>query len=238
MTYAALIRPVIDRVYVGFRAAGRDHVRAVYDEYKLRPGFESSFYFGLLARPMPADSFAAVTTYSGADMTDELTQGVAEVDADGTWRLTGLGRELALAVQRAYGDWAEQFWDRRLIETMPGLAVVPRLAELVGRLLHAGRATGGPAFRALAPVYEPPDATAALCLTSRLGALRHHRGDAHRAAWAAAGLTLAQLQELPADSSLRRTIEEETNRLDEPVYDALSPREREELLAGLGALPG
>jgi hypothetical protein len=238
MSYAAFIRPVIDRVYAGLRNAGRDRVQVVYDEFKLRPGFESSFYFGLLARPLPADSFAAVTTYSGSDMTDELAQGVAEVDADGTWRLTGLGRQLAMAVQRALGDFAAEFWDRKLIETMPGLAVAPRLAELVGRLLEAGKVTGGPAFRAMAPVYEPPDATAALCLTSRLGALRHHRGDAHRAAWKAAGLTLAQLRALPPDGSLRQAIDDETNRLDEPIYSALSPAERDELLAGLGALPG
>ncbi|HEU5110231.1 MAG TPA: hypothetical protein VFT95_16950, partial [Micromonosporaceae bacterium] len=84
MSFAARIRPVIDRVYVGFRGAARDHVLALYGERGLRPGFEVSFYFGLLARPMPADAFAAATTYSGADMTDELAQGVAEVDAEGT----------------------------------------------------------------------------------------------------------------------------------------------------------
>lgn len=237
MSYAALIRPVIDRVYAGFRRAGRDRVHAVYQEYKIRPGFELSFYFGLLARPVPADGFTAATTYSDPDMTGELAQGVAEVDADGAWRLTGLGREVALAVQRAYGDCAAELWDRKLAETMPGLAVVPRLAELVGRLLAAGQATGGPAFRAMAPVHEPTDATDALRLTTRLGALRHHRADAHRAAWTAAGLTLAQLRALAPDSSQRQAVEEETNRLDEPIYQALSPRERDELLAGLGALP-
>lgn len=238
MSYAALIRPVIDRVHVGLRATGRAQIQAIYDEHRVRPGFESSFYYGLLARPMPADSFSAVTTYSGSDMTDELAQGVAEVDADGAWRLTGLGREVALAVQRGYGDWAAELWDRKVIATMPGLGVVPRLAELVGRLLEAGQATGGPAFRAMAPVYEPPDATPALRLTTRLGALRHHRGDAHRAAWAAAGLTLAQLKALPPDGSQRRAVEYETDRLDAPIYEALSQPERDELLAGLGALPG
>lgn len=238
MSYAALIRPVVDRVYAGFRGTGHERVQAVYDGYKIRPGFERSFYFGLLARPMPAEAFAAVTTYSGSDMTDELAQGVAEVDGDGTWRLTPLGRELALEVQRTYADWAEVYWDKKLVETMPGLTVVPRLAELVGRLLEAGQATGGPAFRAVAPVYEPADASPTLRLTSRLGALRHHRGDAHRAAWSAAGLTLAQLRALPADSPQRREIEDETNRLDEPIYQALSQGERDELLAGLGALPG
>lgn len=238
MSYAALIRPVIDRVYVGVRQAARDRIRRLYDGCGLRPGFESSFYFGLLARPLPADGFAAVTTYSGWDMTDELAQGVAEVDADGTWRLTELGRRLALAVQRELGDVATEFWDRKPIATMPGLAVVPRLAELVGRLLAAGEATGGAAFHAMVPVYEPADADPAVRLTTRLGALRHHRGDAHRTAWMAAGLTLSQLRALPPDGAQRRVIEAETNRRDEPIYQALAPTERDELLAGLGALPG
>jgi hypothetical protein len=238
MSYAALIRPVIDRVYVGFRSTGRDRVRAVYAQFGVRPGFELSFYFGLLARPMAAASFAAATTYSGSDMTGELDQGMADVEPDGTWRLTDRGREVALAVQRAYGDWAAELWDRRPVETMPGLAIVPRLADLVGLLLDAGQMTGGPAFRAMAPVYEPPDASAALRLTSRLGALRHHRADAHRAAWAAAGLTLEELRALPLADSRRQAIEDETNRLDEPIYEALSTQEQHELLAGLGALPG
>ncbi|WP_156325510.1 hypothetical protein [Nonomuraea sp. SBT364] len=58
---------------------------------------------------------------------------MAEVDRDGTWRLTALGRALAPAVQRAYGDWAVEYWDRKPVETMPGLTVVPRLAEPVAR---------------------------------------------------------------------------------------------------------
>lgn len=191
MSYAALVRPVIDRVYVGARAASRDRVRVIYERFGLRPGFESSFYFGLLARPMPADGFAAATTYSDADMTDELGQGTAAVDDDGTWRLTTLGRDLALAVQGAIAEGAEEHWDRKSIETLPGLAVVPRLVELTGRLLDAGLVTGGPACRAMAPVYEPAGASPALRLTTRLGALRHRRADAHRAAWSSAGLLSA-----------------------------------------------
>jgi hypothetical protein len=236
MSYAALIRPAIDRVYAGVRNAGREREQSIYDRRDLRPGFERSFFFGLLARPMSADAFAAATTYSGADMTDELAQRTAEVDADGTWRLTESGRELALAVQLAVADSAAELWDRRPVPTLPGLAAVPRLAALVGRVLEAGLVTGGPAFRAMAPVYEPADASPALRLTSRLGALRHHRADAHRAAWAAAGVTVDQL---PALNGLaRQAIEDETNRLDAPAYAALSADERMELLAGLAALPG
>jgi hypothetical protein len=237
MSYAALIRPVIDRVYVAVRRASRERVRDAYRQLGLRPGFESSFYFGLLARPMPPDGFAAATTYSGSDMTIELEQGVAAQEPDGSWALTAVGRELALDVQRTVAEEAERFWEIKPIATLPGLAVVPRLSELVGRLLTAGLATGGPAFRAMVPVYEPPAAPPAMCLTTRLGALRHHRADAHRAAWSAAGLSLDELLALE-DGALRRRIEEDTNRRDEPIYAGLSPAERLELLAGLGALPG
>ncbi|WP_285557439.1 hypothetical protein [Actinoplanes regularis] len=238
MSYAGRIRPVLDRVYVGARSSGRDRVLAVYAEHDLRPGFESSFYFGLLARPMPAESFAAATTYSGADMATQVEQGTAVVDADGTWRLTERGRAVALAVQRALGEAAAERWNPGppFDSVLPGPAALPRLADLVGRLLAAGQATGGPAFRALTPVYEPVDASPAVRLTTRLGALRHHRADAHRAAWQAAGLTLEQLRALPAGPE-RQAIEDETNRRDEPIYQVLDQEERIELLAGLGALP-
>jgi hypothetical protein len=138
-------------------------------------------------------------------------------------------------VQVAVAAGAEELWDRRPIPTMPGLSAVPRLADLVGRLLAAGAATGGPAFRAMAPVSEPPGASPAQRLISRLGALRHHRADAHRAAWSAAGLTLAELRAL--DGPARREIEDDTNGRDAPIYATLSPNERLDLLAGLGALP-
>lgn len=237
MQYAALIRPAIDRVYVGMRTAVRDHTRQVVEQTGLRPGFIISFYFGLLARPMSAESFAAATTYSGSDMTDELAQRIAEVDERGTWKLTASGRALALALQQAIAEGAEEFWTTKSIATMPGLAVLPRLADLLGRLLQAGAATGGPAYAAMSPVYEPADASPALLVTSRMGALRHHRADAHRAAWAAAGLTLPELLALP-NGARRQAIEEETNRRDTPIYQALSEQERWEFLASLAALPG
>ncbi len=76
MQYAALVRPALDRVYIGVRNAAREHTRRVVESTGLRPGFVLSFYFGLLARPGPAAAFAAVTTYSGADMTEELDQAI------------------------------------------------------------------------------------------------------------------------------------------------------------------
>jgi hypothetical protein len=236
--FAAALRPAVDRVYVTGRAAAGPRVRAVIAEFGVGPGFILSFYFGLLARPMPADGFAAATTYGGADMTEELADGVASVSPDGTWTLTPLGRSLGLALQRAIGDGAAERWSEQPIATMPGLAALPRLVDLLGRVLDAGAASGGPAFRAMAPVFEPDDATPAARVMSRLGALRHHRGDAHRAAWAAAGLTLDELRALPDDDPLRAAIEDDTNRRDAPTYATLSADERLELLATLAAVPG
>jgi hypothetical protein len=58
----------------------------------------------------------------------------------------------------------------------------------------------------------------------------------HRAAWSAAGLTATQIREL-ADGALRQPIEEESNRLDDPIYSPVG-RAATRLLAGLRARPG
>ncbi|MEU3455804.1 hypothetical protein ABZ671_19735 [Micromonospora sp. NPDC006766] len=236
MSYARRIRPVIDRVYVGARWAARARLETFYAERGADLGAESSFFSGLLARPMPADALADGLVYTDGDMSAELAQGVLTVDAEGTWHLTELGRELALFAQRATGEAAEELWSSGP-PMLPGLASVPRLAELVGRVLTHGMVTGGPAFHAMTPAYEPADASPAMLLTTRLGSLRHHRADAHRAAWRAAGLTAEQITALP-DGPQRVAIEAETDRLDAPAYAVLTENEREELLAGMGALPG
>lgn len=236
MNYSGLIRPVIDRVYVAARQAARPLLQRAYDDLGVAPGFESSFYFGLLARPMGAECFAAATTYSGSNMTSELKDGTAFRDGSGAWHLTELGHAAASAAQTVVGEAAAQLWSARPIGTMPGLSALPRLNEFAGRLLEAGRTSGGPAFLGLTPVFEPDGADDATILMTRLGALRHHRADAHRAAWRAAGFTVEGLRALP-EGSERRAIEDDTNRLDEPIYNALTASERLELMAGLAALP-
>ncbi|SCG37843.1 hypothetical protein [Micromonospora inositola] len=235
MSYARLIRPVIDRVYVSARWAARPRMEAFYADRGAGLGFEYSFFSGVLARPMPAEALADALVYTDGDMTAELAQGVVVIDEDGAWRLTERGRELALFAQRATAEAAAERWSSGP-SMLPGLSSAPRLADLVGRVLEAGLATGGPAFRAMTPVYEPDDASPAMRLVTRLGALRHHRADAHRAAWRAAGLTVEQIRALP-DGPQRQTIEAETDRLDEPAYAVLNVDERWELLAALGALP-
>lgn len=236
MSYARRIRPVIDRVYVSTRIAARARMEAFYAERGVSLGAENTFYAGLLARPMPADALADGLIYTAGNMDSELAQGVMKVAADGSWHLTELGRELARYAQRATAEAAEELWSAGP-PMLPGLASVPRLADLVGRVLEHGLATGGPTFHAMTPPYEPDDASPAMMLTTRLGSLRHHRADAHRAAWRAAGLTAAEIKALP-DGPEREAIEVETDRRDAPAYAVLTEDERLELLAGLGALPG
>ncbi|MFC0005779.1 hypothetical protein [Micromonospora siamensis] len=236
VSYARLIRPVVDRVYVGARWAARERMAAFYAERHVDLGYENSFFSGVLARPMPADALTDALVYTSGRMDTELAQGVTTVHADGTWHLTALGRELALFAQRATAEAAEERWSSAP-GFLAGLASVPHLAELVGRVLAHGLASGGPAFRAMTPPYEPDGASPVLLLVTRLGSLRHHRADAHRAAWRAAGLTAEEIVTLP-DGPERAAIEAETDRRDEPAYAVLSEAERWELLAGLGALPG
>ncbi|MBV1850844.1 hypothetical protein [Catellatospora tritici] len=235
--YAATVRPAVDRVYSSMRRASIPQVRALVERTGRNPGFAVSFYFGLLARPMDAAGFAAATTYNGGDMTTELEQGIAVRDADGAWHLTDTGRDLTLEFQRVLAESAQEHWAQTTLPTMPGLTALPRLAELLAVLLEAGQASGGPAFATLTPVYEPAEATDALRVCTRLGALRHHRADAHRAAWAAAGLTLDQLRALDPDSPQRQAIEDDTNRRDAPIYQALTSAQRLEFLGLLAALP-
>ncbi|MEU1811472.1 hypothetical protein [Micromonospora aurantiaca (nom. illeg.)] len=114
--------------------------------------------------------------------------------------------------------------------------IVPRLADLVGRVLTHAQATGGPVFRAMSPPHEPEGASPALLLVTRPGSLRHHRTDAHRAAWRAAALTAEGIHALP-DGPERAAIEADTDRRDGPAYAVLTEAERWGLLAGLAALP-
>ncbi|MEU6248979.1 hypothetical protein [Glycomyces sp. NPDC047010] len=235
VSFAAVVRPVLDRVYLSIRVASRPGLREVYGARGLEPGFETSYYYGLLAGPVPGVALADAMSYAVREPTVELAQGVVVRGADGSWALTELGREVSLANLRVIGEAAERLWSARPIATMPGLGALDELNALAGRLLVSGRVSGGAAFLGLAPGFEPEGASAAARLSVRLGALRHHRADAHRAAWRGAGLTAAGIREMGAGAE-REAIEVETDRLDEPVYGVLDAGERLRFLGLLGSL--
>jgi len=115
-------------------------------------------------------------------------------------------------------------------------ADLSRLLDIAGRLLTAATATGGPAFAVFNPPHERPGDPPGVLLFNRLAALRYHRSDAHAAAWAARGLTAAEIVALPADTPLRQDIEADTNRRAALPYEALPPNERLRFLAELAAL--
>jgi hypothetical protein len=103
-------------------------------------------------------------------------------------------------------------------------------------LLDAARHSGGDAFAAMAPPYEPPGTAAGTILLNRLGTLRYHRADAHAAAWQAAGLTAAEIVEMPSGAD-REAIEDDTDARAAEPYATLSAEERLMMLADLAALP-
>lgn len=111
------------------------------------------------------------------------------------------------------------------------------LLPLVDHALTAAAPSGGPGFALMTPTYDAPDASAEVRLSERLAGLRFHRFDAHVRAWTSAGLTADAIKALVPGPE-RDAIEKETNRLAGVAYEALTPVERLELLAGLGALPG
>jgi len=88
----------------------------------------------------------------------------------------------------------------------------------------------------VAPPYEPPGASPEMLLHHRLAVLRHHRADAHAAAWQAAGHTVDTIRGL-ADGPQRERIEAETNRRASLPYATLSAVERSRLLSGLTGPP-
>lgn len=237
--YAALIAPVIDRVFVGVvngvvpAKGGRDLV----NRYGGRPVGVLVEFAGPLAHPdgcVTAEGYAAVLRYRDlargwSTLEAAADAGLIEIHSDGSFRATDTGRKFLAE------DWAvktaatEELWrgheDR-----------VVRTAEALGRLLAGAERSGGPSFAAMAPAYEPDDAKSGVLLLTRLGTLRYHRADAHASAWAAAGLDAAEIQRLAAGVE-RDTIEQDTNRRAGTIFSRLDPSERLALLADLGALP-
>jgi hypothetical protein len=190
---------------------------------------------GLAARPVSAAGLAAVYRYRDAaefrrNLDILVAANMIEEAGDGAIRATGTGRALLAVMYQASAEAAAALWSAH-----PDL--VADLNELAGRLTAAAAHSGADAYAAVAPPYEPADASAGLLLHHRLAVLRYHRADAHAAAWHAAGHTVDTIRTL-ADGFERERIEAETNRGSGLPYATLTGRERSRLLSGLADLPG
>jgi hypothetical protein len=190
---------------------------------------------GLAARPVSAAGLAGVYRYRDADQVRRNLEtlagaGIIERADDGAIRATDAGRTLLAVMYESGAEAAAELWSAHR-ET------VADLNELAGRLVVAAAASGGDAYAAVAPPYEPPGASPELLLHHRLAVLRYHRADAHAAAWQAAGHTADTIRGL-ADGPERERIEAETNRRAGQPYATLSAAERSRLASGLTGLPG
>lgn len=190
---------------------------------------------GLAARPVSAPGLAAIYRYRDAEeirrnLDALVSGGIIEEADDGAIRATDTGRALLALMYQAGAEATAELWSAHR-------ATVAELNELARRLVVAAAASGGNAYAALAPPYEPPDASPELLLHHRLAVLRYHRADAHAAAWQAAGYTVDTIRDL-ADGPERDRIEAETNRGAGRPYATLSAAERSRLLSGLTDLPG
>lgn len=232
--YAATIATQIDRVFIAGMAhsregGGRDLVRAHGGPACVGSLIEFRTSLAWPGRVVTWPQFAAVTRYRDQAEVRGLIDanagsGHLAVGAEG-FRATDAGLAFLTALYDQQGDVLARTWGG-----------VDDLAALAGTALDAAAATGGAAFAAMAPPYEPPGSPAALLLNNRLGTLRYHRADAHAAAWTAAGHTAASIQTL-ASGAARAEVEAATNRRAAAPFEALTADARRALLDALTTLP-
>lgn len=161
---------------------------------------------------------------------DDLTErGLIETSGIGAL-LTTRGREAVAALFRVNGKITDELWG-------DSTATCDEVLPLLDTVARAGAETGGEAFGLIYPVYEPEDASSTLKVAGLLTALHFHRFDAHVGAWKSAGLS-AQEAHLLTGGALWRVLQDETNARDAAPYSAIPRKQRVELLAGLGSLPG
>lgn len=234
--FARELAPETDRVATAAYPVARQRVRDAVARAGIDdPGLLGALLTPLLAEPVAAgDAHAVVRSMPWHDFVTELDKLVANGAlhriGDGRYAPTPTGRQLLCDLRAAQAAAAEELWE-------PVADVVEALLPLADRLTAAAWGTGGTAYALMANAPDPADATAAHLLLSRVTALRYHRADAHAAAWAAAGLTAAQIT-APHEGPLREEVERDANRRDGAAYAVLTAGERAAWLTGLRALPG
>ncbi len=236
---AATVGAAVDRAFVAAMrrlpqlAGGAELVRAHGGPRAVGALIEFRTALGRPGRWVTGPEALAVARYRDAgQLLDQLrahaAAGTLELAPAGAFRATAAGHDFLRSLRSHLAQGLRQCWDGQPVD---------RAGALLAPLLAAAPDTAGPAWHAMAPVYEPPGTPAELLLLDRLGTLRYHRADAHAAAWRAAGRTAAEMVALPSGPE-RSLIEDRTNSLAAPPYRSLTPAERAELRDNLAALPG
>ncbi|WP_212746181.1 hypothetical protein, partial [Nonomuraea sp. KC401] len=157
------------------------------------------------------------------ELDDHLREGSMTEDPGGLLRPTDAGLAFIHRLYDLHAAAAGRVWAGH------GLAALEHLA---GRVLDAAEREPGGALEVVAPPYEPEGTSPGVLLFNRIAALRHHRADAHAAAWQAERLTAPEIVAL-ADGPLRARIEAGTNVRAAQPYRILSEDERDILYGGL-----
>src|SRR6266508_4306605 len=127
-------------------------------------------------RVVSADHLAGVMRYR------DLAEGRRSLDGHvdhGTLEWVGDGFRATEAGHRFLAELYELHATAMTAHWRDDLARLARLNGVLLRVLDAAAATGGAAFAAMAPAFEPPAAPPGLLLLNRLGTLRYHRAAAH-----------------------------------------------------------
>ncbi|HSV40743.1 MAG TPA: hypothetical protein VLI04_18425 [Nocardioidaceae bacterium] len=170
---------------------------------------------------------APSTVMRGVD--DLVERGLVETTVDGAF-LTTKGREALHALHSITGKVTDELWGENT-------AICEALLPLLRTVVTAAAETGGEAFGLLYPPYEHEGSSATVMVAGLLEPIHYHRFDAQVSAWRTAGLTPHEAQ-LLTGGTLWRVLQEDTNLRDAAPYSALKPRQRLDLLSGLGSLPG
>jgi 8-oxo-dGTP pyrophosphatase MutT (NUDIX family) len=222
--FAAVITPVIERLFFRVMLDSRPEARALIEKHGLTTPTPLIDYRMILPdRPLTPFDRDIINRYAAPSglhqsFVDYQSTGAVVVSEDGTVTATPAGKAFYA------GLWAVH--DAVAGKRLRHIALLDRVVAAV---------SGGPAFSAVYPSYLPEGASAGLLTFTQLTALRYQRADAHAAAWAAHGLTASEMVALE-DADLKQSIEDDTNRRAGLPYGALTPQERFDLLADLARL--
>ncbi|MDG4806809.1 hypothetical protein O7634_08600 [Micromonospora sp. WMMD1120] len=244
---AGLLAPAVDRTFRAGMLAGYDGGGA---ELSQRYGGSAATGFLVdlrtrLAAPggtVDGPGFAAITRYRDPiacrrTVDKHVAHGMVHRNPKGDLSATERGAAFLTELYQVHAEVTEELWTGHEERVERLVAVFGRLLSYALVLAEEEGTGGGSAFAALAPPYEPDGTPPGVLLLNRLGALRHHRADAHAAAWTAAGHTASSIAALPAGPE-RLAIELETDRRAAGPYAVLGAEERLTVLADLAALPG
>jgi hypothetical protein len=190
----------------------------------------------LLGGTISQHEFNELMRYQHFGSSDAFLAGLADrgaitMGADGSITATDAGAAVAEQLVRIQAATIAAVW-------APKSITLPELAQLILKARSAAVADPMSTLSQLTSrAWLPPEPNDAALIWDAAVVLRMHRSDAHALAWAERGHS-AQAMKAMAPSEERTAIEQRTNELAATPWEPLSPDERLQLLAGLGALPG